>query len=519
MSDGDRDPDTEPDDDAGGRTDVSCLELDPAWFKQAVEAAGHAIFITDFEGRIVYVNPAFEVVTGYEADEAIGRSPDMLNSGHHGPDYFRDLWETIVTGQVWQEEIVNRRANGESYIANQTIAPIADERDGSITHFVAIQTDITARKEHERALERSRDLSARTEETADVGGWELDIEAAELRWTAGTRRIHGVGPSYEPSLDDSLGFYHPTDRDRIRQLVERALDWGLPYDVEAQLVTADGTTRIVRTTCQPVGEEEGEATVLRGTIQDITERKARRQQLMVLNRVLRHNLRNGLNVVVGNAERVSMTLDAIEDAVDEAALPMSIEKARTDLRDIVSAAEELLDTSERARQFDDLYQHIRDVRPVEVRPLLETVAADYREECPAATLRVEGSNPVVLANRHAVRIALEELVDNAIRHSTDTPEVTLRVSESDDGALRISVADSGAGMPEMEREVIETGEERPLKHGSGLGLWLVKWLVTPLGGTMAIDSNEPKGTIVSMIFPAAKWRPEAEGPAPPDART
>lgn len=76
---------------------------------------------------------------------------------------------------------MNHRASGESYVANQTIAPTVDDGDGSITHFVAIQTDITARKEHERALERSRDLSTRTEEAADVGGWELGIEAGELR--------------------------------------------------------------------------------------------------------------------------------------------------------------------------------------------------------------------------------------------------------------------------------------------------------------------------------------------------
>ena len=518
MSDGDGDGDDGPTAGSargGGWTDASCRELDPAWFERAVEAAGHAIFITDFQGRIVYVNPAFEAVTGYDADEAVGRSPDILNSGHHDPDYFRRLWETIVAGQVWQEEIVNRRAGGESYIANQTIAPIVDDEDGSITHFVAIQTDITERKEHERALERNRDLSARTEETADVGGWELDVEAGGLRWTAGTRRIHGVDPSYEPSLEDALRFYHPTSRDRIQGLVERALDWNLPYDVEAQLVTADGTTRVVRTTCQPVGD--GPTTVLRGTIQDITERKARRQQLMVLNRVLRHNLRNGLNVVIGNAERVLTTLDAVEDAVEDPSLLASIEETRADLGAIVSAAEELVDTSERARQFDDLYQHIRDVRPVGIRPLLEAVAADYREAHPAATLRVEGPDPFVLANRYAVRVALEELVDNAVQHSANAPEVTLRVAEGTDGTIRISVADRGEGIPEMEREVIEAGEERPLKHGSGLGLWIVKWLVTPLGGTIEIADNEPKGTVVSMVFPAAKWRPSPDGPVPSDA--
>lgn len=101
MIDSDRDPGIEPSSDPGGRTDVSRRELNPAWFERAVEAAEHAMIITDVEGRIVSVNPAFEAVTGYEAADAVGRSPDMLNAGHHGPDYFRDLWDTIVAGQVW----------------------------------------------------------------------------------------------------------------------------------------------------------------------------------------------------------------------------------------------------------------------------------------------------------------------------------------------------------------------------------------------------------------------------------
>jgi len=487
--------------------DASSRGLDPTWFERAVEAAGHAIFITDFDGRIIYVNPAFEEVTGYDAADALGHTPDLLNSGHHDVDYFRRLWRTILAGEVWQEEIVNRRADGGVYIANQTIAPIGSAEDGTSTHFVAIQTDITERKQHEIALERSQDLSARTEETADVGGWELDLEAEELRWTAGTRRIHGVDPDYDPILDEALSFYHPDDRSKIRTFVERALEWDLPYDVEARLVTADGTTRIVRTTGQPV---VGDGTlVLRGTIQDITERKTRRQQLMVFNRVLRHNLRNGLNVVIGHAEAIARSADGANADADDAAL---LDRIGSDARHIVSAGEKLLETSERARTFDGIYEQIRDVKPVEIRPILERIAAAYRDAHPTATVRVEGSNVVVLANPRAVRAAVDELVDNAFEHATDdAPTVTLRVAERADGTIRLGVADRGDGIPEMEREVIVEGEERPLKHGSGLGLWIVKWLVTPIGGSIEIEDNDPSGTVVSIVFPAARWRSSDDG--------
>jgi PAS domain S-box-containing protein len=484
--------------DADTRRTATNQPSNQAWFERAVEAAGHAIFITDANGRIVYVNPAFESITGYDAADAIGRTPNLLNADHHDQSYFCRLWTTIRAGDVWREEIVNRRAGGERYVAEQTIAPITDE-DGTITHFVSIQTDVTERREHEHALERSRDLLARTEEAADVGGWELALDTEELRWTPGTRRIHGVEPAYEPSIEEAIEFYHPTDRRTVRTFVERALEWELPYDVEARLVTTDGSTRFVRTTGQPV-VVDGE-TLLRGTIQDVTEQTARRQQLMVFNRVLRHNLRNGLNVVAGRADGLLTALDADGD--------LSTDLARTDLDAIVSAAEELLDVAERARRFDNLYRRIRDSQPVEIRPLLDAIVAEYRDAAPRATIRVEGAAPVVLVNRRAVRVAVEELVDNAVEHSSDgAPTVTVRARERGDGSLEIAVADRGDGIPEMEREVIVEGEERPLKHGSGLGLWLVKWLVTAMGGTVEITANEPSGTVVSLVFPAARWIPD-----------
>jgi len=504
MSDGYRESPADSAHRARDHRDAPGRGLDPAWFERVVEAAGHAIFITDFDGRIIYVNPAFEEVTGYDAADARGHTPDLLNSGHHDADYFRRLWRTILAGEVWQAEIVNRRADGGVYIANQTIAPIGSAEDDSITHFVAIQTDITERKHHEMALERSQDLSARTEATADVGGWELDLEAEQLRWTAGTRRIHGVAPDYDPTIDEALAFYHPDDRDKIRTFVERALEWDLPYDVEARLVTADGATRLVRTTGQPVAADG--TPVLRGTIQDITERTARRQQLMVFNRVLRHNLRNDLNVVIGRAEEIERAVDGA--SADDAA---ALDRVGEDARHVVSAAEELLETSERARTFDRIYEQIRDVKPVDIRSLLESVAAEYRDANPTATVRVEGPNVAVLANPRAIRVAVDELVDNAFEHSTDgAPTVTLRVTERADGTVQLGVADRGEGIPEMEREVIAEGKERPLKHGSGLGLWIVKWLVTPIGGSIEIEDNEPDGAVVSIVFPASRWQSRSD---------
>lgn len=131
-------------------------ERELARFKRAVEASGHPIYMTDTDGRITYVNPAFEELTGYTATEARGRTPRILQSGSHDDAYYKDLWETVLAGEVWEGEITDRRKSGEVYHAEQTIAPVTDEND-ELDRFVAVQRDITERKERERKLERQRD--------------------------------------------------------------------------------------------------------------------------------------------------------------------------------------------------------------------------------------------------------------------------------------------------------------------------------------------------------------------------
>lgn len=120
----------------------------------ALEAAAHAVVITDRSGQILWVNPAFTRLTGYEASEAIGQSTRLLNSGVHGPDFFAELWQTILQGQAWHGEITNRRKDGRLYIEEQTVTPVLDEA-GQVTHFIAIKLDISERKRAEARLRQS----------------------------------------------------------------------------------------------------------------------------------------------------------------------------------------------------------------------------------------------------------------------------------------------------------------------------------------------------------------------------
>ena len=108
----------------------------------ALESAANAIVITNREGTILWVNPAFTSLTGYTAEEAIGQNPRVLKSGKHDASFYKNLWDTVLSGQVWRSEIINLRKDGRLYTEEMTITPVRDER-GEISHFIAIKQNIT----------------------------------------------------------------------------------------------------------------------------------------------------------------------------------------------------------------------------------------------------------------------------------------------------------------------------------------------------------------------------------------
>jgi diguanylate cyclase (GGDEF)-like protein/PAS domain S-box-containing protein len=120
----------------------------------ALEAAANPILISRLDGTIIWVNKAFEQLSGYTRDEAIGQRTNLLKSGQHSPAFFKDMWETILSGERWRGELLNRHKDGSLYQEEMTITPVKSAT-GDVTHFIAIKLDITERKlaeEHIRHL-------------------------------------------------------------------------------------------------------------------------------------------------------------------------------------------------------------------------------------------------------------------------------------------------------------------------------------------------------------------------------
>ena len=126
---------------------------------QAVEQSADLVMITNREGVIEYVNPAFESLTGYSRREIVGRTPKILNSGKQSPELYRDLWHTILSNQVFRCVLADRKKNGEIYYSEKTITPVLDA-SGEITHFISNDRDITQRMTLERQLLQAQKMDA-----------------------------------------------------------------------------------------------------------------------------------------------------------------------------------------------------------------------------------------------------------------------------------------------------------------------------------------------------------------------
>ena len=146
------------------------------------------VMITDAEGTIEYVNPAFERTTGYRREEAIGRRPSLLKSGRHPPAFYEELWSSILAGRNFCATVLNRKKSGELYWSEQTITPLREE-DGAITHFVSVLKDVT---ERERALQKERDFSSAILTSAGALFAVLDREGCIVRFNKACEQLTGL---------------------------------------------------------------------------------------------------------------------------------------------------------------------------------------------------------------------------------------------------------------------------------------------------------------------------------------
>jgi len=209
---------------------------------RAIEQTADSVFVTNRDGVIEYVNPAFEEMTGYTSSEAVGSTPRIVASGRHDRKFYASLWDTILAGKVFRAVVTNKRKDGRLFNEDQSITPIRDA-DGAITHFVSTGRDITERKRTEAALRR---LNAALEDEAARIASVLHDEAGQFLSSA------------HITLADVARDLAPEQQSRIQQ-VRRHLDLAeqqlrrVSHELHPRMLEDLGLAEAVRFLCTMFG--------------------------------------------------------------------------------------------------------------------------------------------------------------------------------------------------------------------------------------------------------------------------
>jgi PAS domain S-box-containing protein len=469
----------------------------------------HAIVsITDTAGIIVYANDRFCEISGYSREELIGQNHRIVNSGTHPAELFRDMWNTITSGQVWRGEICNRARAGHLYWVSATIVPLLGDH-GTPEQYIAIRTEITDRRRMETQLSEQLHLV------------EELIEAIPL-------------PVY---LKDTLGRYIRLNRAfelffhvRREEYIGRTLhDLLLPEDArvhaekDAELFAAKGTQSYEAMVHSCDGEihdaiyrkavltrRDGSVSGLLGVIVDITDRKIAEREVLRAKEAaeaasraksdflanMSHEIRTPMNGVIGMTD---LALDTELSAEQREYLTI----AKSSAESLLTVINDILDFSkiEAGKLMVeniafDLHRLIADV--------LKPQALRAHEKGIALISQVINNVPrFVIGDPSRIRQVLVNLVGNAIKF-TDTGQITLTTdltqARHGHAIIHFAVSDTGIGIAEDKQDLIfdafaqeDTSTTRKY-GGTGLGLSICRRLVELMGGKMWLQSQLGKGS-------------------------
>ncbi|WP_436930647.1 PAS domain S-box protein [Halosimplex halobium] len=370
----------------------------------------------------------------------------------------------------WQIETID----GEQRWFESTVAPaeIAGEK-----RVLAMQRDVTERKRRQREFEQIFNgvqdaivvLDPDTVEILDANEAFLDMFGYEDIDEVREQGVSGLSVTGEGYTEQ-----------RGREINQRVAESGQPETFEWKNETRSGERIWLGVKVAPavIGGEQRTIAIHR----DITDRKRREQRLKVFNRILRHNLRNQLDVIQSHAEELADT--TTDDHAER----------------IVAAVDELAGIGRRARDIDRILSKDNTLADVDVtqtlRETVETVEPTGSDVSVTTELPEETR---LRTDEETVRMAVESALENAFEHAAST--VAVAVEDRPDECV-ITVADDGPGIPEDELMPIEAQTETRLQHGRGLGLWQLRWCVDNLNGALSFETEA--GTTVRITVPGRR---------------
>jgi len=463
------------------------LREERAFAESVFEGLPDVLYAFDHQGNFLRWNERLSDVTGYSQAEIPEMTPLDFIPEDQQANVAESMARVLERGETVTVESAFETKGGERIPYEFTGAPLVAQ-DGSELGLVGIGRDISERKARERELERFEAIL----KTAPDPVYALDTEG---RFTlVNDAMVELLGRDRDTLVGSHASIVLSEEQLADGQEVVEALtesESGVET-LELEVRNGEGTLRSLEINITLLTDEDGEVVGRVGVCRDMTDLRQSESRLSVFDRVLRHNLRNKMNIVLARAANIEAGAEDPESQAEA----------------IRRAGEELLALSDRTREFRHSVSPESDTEPVDVAALVRRVADEYREQTTDATISVSAPDAAWVSGHETLEVALDELIENAItHHDSADPTVELRVSVADD-RVTVAVADDGPGISELEQTALERGHETPLEHATGLGLWFVRWTVTNVGGEIDIRENEPRGSVVRLSLPRAKTSAE-----------
>jgi PAS domain S-box-containing protein len=456
-----------------------------ARLEELVELARDGLYMIDADARFAFITEQYASMLGYDREELVGRhAASVMSKGalSRGQKAVESLLNDTDRESAMVDQVHETKAGDEIQLSIHFT--LVTDDDGSYQGLMGVARDVTERREREQELTQYQSVF----ETVSDRVYVLDGDG-RIRLTNETfASLLGSTPQRVEGRDAEAVF-GPDAYAKIQSVADHLRSSPDEHgETEIMLEDAAGGQIPCETSVSLLPEDQHEGGCV-GVVRDISERVQREQQVAVLDRVLRHNLRNDLTVVLSQAE---LLIDRLDDDESE-------EMVET----IQQRCDRLISFAEKARRAQRVLDHAltESTDAVEVTAIVDRVTGRVQRATPDASVSAAVSPGVTARVPQTVTIALTDLVKNAVEHNdSDQPWAEVRVMQTEE-TVEIAVADDGPGIPANELDVLINGTETPLRHGSGIGFWLVHWIVTQIGGRLSVDDRSPTGSIVRMTLP------------------